>query len=323
MSVTRKGHSLLPRLLPWLLLGLLPACQPQSSPNASAANSAATGTTAVASAAPSAAASSSPPGSSAGTTNTAAADSQLTGVLSEEAFKKLHEKRRDTAPAPTGKMLALPGGSRAYLSLPANAKAPLPAVVVIHEWWGLNQHIKHWSDRLAADGYAALAVDLYGGKVASEPNDAMTLMRAVDDKAATAVLVEAAQYLKKEPRVMASRRASIGWCFGGRWSLELALADPSMTAAVVYYGHVTDDAERLAALKAPLLGVFGNQDSGIPPAKVNAFASALKTAGKEHKILRYDAQHAFANPSSARYQQQAAEQAWGETRAFLKQHLKP
>lgn len=251
-----------------------------------------------------------------------AATSKFTGVLSEEAFKQLHEQRDSDAPAAKGEMIKL-SSSNAYLSLPDKGQAPFPAVVVIHEWWGLNQHIKHWSDRLAEDGYAALAVDLYGGNVADESKEALKLMKAVDEKVATAVLLEAAQFLKTDPRIKASRRASIGWCFGGRWSLELALAEPSMDAAVIYYGHVSTDAKKLSALQTPLLGIFGNQDTGIPPATVDAFDAALTEVGKQHKILRYDANHAFANPSSARYQQQAAEQAWGEVRSFLKKQLQP
>jgi carboxymethylenebutenolidase len=245
----------------------------------------------------------------------------LTGVLSEAEFKKLHELSGKSEPTLHGQMVQL-SSSRAYLSLPANAKPPLPALVVIHEWWGLNEHIEHWSDRLAADGYAALAVDLYGGKVAKTPDEAMAAMKAVDEATAKKVLLEAFAFLRSDPKVQASRRGAIGWCFGGKWSLELALATPDIDAAVVYYGHVTTDEKRLSALKAPLLGIFGNLDKGIAPSMVNDFEAALKKSGARATILRYDAEHAFANPSNARYDAVSAEKAWAEARRFLARNVK-
>ena len=247
--------------------------------------------------------------------------SELTGAVSEAEFARLHEHTGDAAPAPQGEPIEI-AGDRAYLSLPKGIQPPLPALVVIHEWWGLNPHIMHWADRLAAEGYAAVAVDLYGGKVASEPAQAMKLMKAVDPEKAKQRLLAAYGFLENDARVKASRRGSIGWCFGGKWSLELALAAPDLDAAVVYYGHVTTDAKRLAALNAPLLAVFGNQDESIPPATVDAFEKALNEAGAQARVLRYDAPHAFANPSSARYVNDAASDAYGQVRKFLAKHLK-
>ena len=245
----------------------------------------------------------------------------LTGMLSEEDFKALHELREGDAPPAKGEMIDL-DGSQAYLSLPKGAEPPLPAVVVVHEWWGLNQHIKHWSDRLAEAGYAALAVDLYGGKTATTPDEAMALMKAVDDAAATKILLAAYRRLADDPKVKAQKRASIGWCFGGKWSLELALAAPDLDAAVVYYGHVETSPERLTKLEAPLLAIFGNEDEGIPPKMVDTFEFGLEQAGrKKYTIKRYDAKHAFANPSSGRYDQPAATEAWGEVQTFLRSHL--
>jgi len=196
-------------------------------------------------------------------------------------------------------------------------------VVVIHEWWGLNDHIRHWADRLAEAGYAALAVDLYGGAVAKEPEEAMKLMKAVDAEEARARLVAAHAFLEGDARVKASKTGSIGWCFGGKWSLELALATPGLDAAVVYYGHVETAPERLTKLEAPLLAFFGNQDEGIPPKQVDRFAFGLEQAGREEaEIIRYDAHHAFANPSSARYDAEAAEKAWSRVRTFFATHLR-
>jgi carboxymethylenebutenolidase len=244
-----------------------------------------------------------------------------TGVLDEEAFKKLHELSKEKRPPPAGKMIRLKS-SRAYLSLPKKGKPPFPAVLVIHEWWGLNHHIRYWADRLAADGYAALAVDLYGGKVATTRDDALKYMKAVDAEKAKAVLKEAHEFLATDGRVKAKKRACVGWCFGGSWSLQHALQAPDLDAAVIYYGRLVTDPKKLATIKAPLLGVFGNRDRGIPPKVVDRFEKALKEAGVKHTILRYDANHAFANPSSARYDAKAAGDAWKKVRAFFAARLK-
>jgi carboxymethylenebutenolidase len=245
-----------------------------------------------------------------------------TGVLSEAEFAALHELRDDGGPAPRGARIRLPSGASAYLALPEGATAPLPAVLVIHEWWGLNPHIERWTDRLAADGYAALAVDLYGGKVASTPDEALAQMKAVDPVAAAATLAEAHAFLASDARVRATRRGVIGWCFGGGWSLLHAIATPDLDAAVIYYGRLVDDPAKLAAIRAPLLGVFGDRDQGIPPAAVDGFVAALRAAAKPIELHRYPADHGFANPSGARYDAAAAEDAWGHVRQFLARELK-
>src|SRR5262249_22792701 len=149
-----------------------------------------------------------------------------------------------------------------------------------------------WSDRLAEDGYAALAVDLYGGKVAQNADEAMAAMKAVDEGKALEILKGAHHFLTTDPRVHASRTGSIGWCFGGGFSLKLALAEPELDAVVLYYGHLVTEPSKLKAIHAPLLGVFGNLDKGIPPDSVNAFDKALGEAGVSHEIYRYDAEHA-------------------------------
>jgi carboxymethylenebutenolidase len=246
--------------------------------------------------------------------------STIGDILGEDAFKALHQLRDDAPPPLAGDMIEL-GQGRAYLSLPQGQQPPLAAVIVIHEWWGLNDHIKHWTDRLAQDGYAALAVDLYGGKVATTRDEAMTYMQAVDDAQARGVLQSAIAFVQKDSRIQATRIASVGWCFGGGWSLQLAMNSPELNAAVIYYGRLIDDPARLASIKAEVLGIFGDRDSGIPPAQVDAFEAALKKAGVNHTIHRYDADHGFANPSGARYDQSAATDAWQKVRDFLRARL--
>lgn len=245
----------------------------------------------------------------------------MAGALDEEAFKALHVLKPGEPAVLKGTTIELAGG-KAYLSLPANAKAPMPGVVVIHEWWGLNDNIKLWADRLAADGFAALAVDLYEGKVAKTPDEAMAFMKAHDPKKAEATLQAAHRFLAGDARVLAKKRGSIGWCFGGRQSLNLALASPDLDAAVIYYGGPVTEVEKLKAIKAPILGIFANKDGHITPKAVDAFEAALKQAGVNHKLLRYDADHAFANPSQKVYDRTAAEHAWKEARAFLAAKLR-
>ncbi|MCB9882913.1 MAG: dienelactone hydrolase family protein [Planctomycetes bacterium] len=247
-----------------------------------------------------------------------------TGVLDEESFAKLHELKQEAAPELHGETVAL-GDSSAYLSLPAGDGLH-PGIVVIHEWWGLNDHIRHWADRLAADGYAALAVDLYGGQVAETPEQARSLMMAVDADHAADVLARAHRLLAEDPRVRAPKRGVVGWCFGGGWSLKHAIATPDLDAAVLYYGRLETDPKVLAAIHAPLLAIFGTRDQGIPPAAVQAFEEAAKQADTPPsfslRVLSYDAEHAFANPSSARYDAVSASAAWDEVRAFFASHLR-
>lgn len=244
------------------------------------------------------------------------------GLVSEAAFKAAHALKEGDAAQLRGQMVELPGGSSAYLSVPEGAEGPLPAVVVIHEWWGLNDHIKQWSDRLADDGYAALAVDLYGGRVATSPDEAMGLMKQVDEEAAVGIVREAHRYLVAADGVKARKVGSIGWCFGGGWSLRLAQAEPDLDAAVIYYGRLTADEAALRSVNAPILGHFAANDQGIPVASVQAFHDTLKTLEKPVTVHMYDADHAFANPSGKHYDAADAEVAWGKTRDFLAHHLK-
>ncbi len=240
----------------------------------------------------------------------------MTGALSEDAFKALHELRTDQAPAARGQTVTI-DGTNAYLSLPKGKTAPTAGIVVIHEWWGLNDNIRHWADRLADDGYAALAVDLYGGVVAKKPDEAMAAMKNVDEKKALVTLLAAHDFLEKDSSVMAPKTASIGWCFGGAWSLRLAMNEPDLDAAVIYYGHLITEPEALRPIKAELLGIFGNRDKSITPENVNAFDAALTQAAVKHSIFRYDADHAFANPSNPRYEQKSAGEAWAHVQEFL------
>ncbi|HVT60755.1 MAG TPA: dienelactone hydrolase family protein [Thermoanaerobaculia bacterium] len=211
---------------------------------------------------------------------------------------------------------------RGYLAHPNSAKNEMPAIVVIHEWWGLNDNIRAMARRLAGEGYAALAVELYGGATADNPDAAMKLMNtAMQNKAAAEENLRlAVQHLKQHG---ATRIGVIGWCFGGGWSLATALAFPDdIAAAVMYYGRPIADRDQLGRLRAPLLGFFGADDKSIPVAGVHEMESALKQLGKNVEIQVYEgAGHAFANPSGTNYRAAAADDAWKRTVAFFKEKL--
>jgi len=210
-----------------------------------------------------------------------------------------------------------------YLARPKDHGGPLPGLIVIHEWWGLNDNIRAMTRRLAGEGYTALAVDLYGGKTADDPTAARHAMVAVGDDPETAKnnLRQAFEFLKESQD--APKVASIGWCFGGGWSLETALLLPDLLdAAVIYYGRVVTDRARLETLNMPILGLFGGKDRGIPLTDVRIFEGTLAALDKNATIIVYpDADHAFANPSGRNWNAQAASEAWRATVEFLAKHL--
>jgi len=202
-------------------------------------------------------------------------------------------------------------------------KGPFPALVVIHEWWGLNDWVKEEASKLADQGYVALAVDLYRGKVATTPDEAHQIMRGVPEDRANRDLLAASGYLRAQKNVDPKRVGSIGWCMGGGYSLDLAIADPALKAAVINYGHLASDDATLKKINATILGIFGGQDKGIPPADVSKFESQLKALGKTVEIHIFpDAGHAFENPNNQTgYRAQDAAEAWKLTIAFLEKHL--
>jgi carboxymethylenebutenolidase len=209
--------------------------------------------------------------------------------------------------------LALPGGSGKH-----------PAIIVIHEWWGLNDWIKEQAEKYATQGYIALAVDLYRGKSAATPDDAHILMRGLPDDRGLRDLEAAFAYLASRPDVDPARIGAIGWCMGGGWSIKLAIDQPKLAAVVVNYGGLPTAPANIAKIKAPVLGNFGADDQGIPPAAVKAFDSALKADGKTADIKIYDgAGHAFENPNNKQgYRPEAANDASQRITAFFAKYLK-
>lgn len=229
------------------------------------------------------------------------------------------------AVAAAGSMVSYPSGSEtvsAYLATPAGP-GKHPAIVVIHEWWGLNDWVKGKADEFAKRGYVALAVDLYRGKVAQDPDMAHQLMRGLPDDRALRDMKGAVAFLRARPDVDASKVASIGWCMGGGLSLDLAVAEPTLSGAVIYYGHLMTNPDTISALKVPLLGNFGGQDQGISPESVKEFAAEAKKDGKSVDFKIYpDAGHGFASSKDPKvYRTEDAKDANARADAFLKKVL--
>jgi len=213
-----------------------------------------------------------------------------------------------------------------YLVRPFKDKLPakLPGVILIHEWWGLNENVEAMARQLSSLGYLVLAVDLYQGVRARTPDEAGAQMKmAVSDMTATRANLKAAYDLLKAKG--ATKVGTMGWCFGGAMSLQATLAMPKeIDATVIYYGKLETDPAALSVLKKPVLGLFGGADAGIPVDSVRAFEAALLQQGTPVDINVYaGVGHAFANPSGKNYMAEAAEDAWNRTTRFLDANLKP
>jgi carboxymethylenebutenolidase len=195
-----------------------------------------------------------------------------------------------------------------------------PGVVMIHEWWGLNDNIKDMAKELAKDGYRVLAVDLFS-KVATTPEEARTQTAELDQTKAVENLKAATNFLRQAG---ASKIASLGWCFGGRQSVELAISGIKLDATVVYYGSgLATTTDRLKPIQWPVLGIFGDKDQSIPVETVRTFEASLNTLGIKNEIHIYPGVgHAFANPSGMNYAPNETKDAWAKTLVFLKENLK-
>lgn len=192
-------------------------------------------------------------------------------------------------------------------------------VLMFHEWWGLNEHIQQEAERLQKElgDVTVLVLDLYDGKVTNSREEAAQLMNTVSMERATNIIKGALEHIGANARI-----GTIGWCFGGSWSLQGALIAGKQTAAcVIYYGMPEFDVERLTTLNAPVLGIFAKQDEWITTAKVKEFERAMKQAKKNLKVKMYDAVHAFANPSNPKYDTKAAADAYKHSIQFFKKHL--
>lgn len=189
-------------------------------------------------------------------------------------------------------------------------------LLVIHEWWGLNDYIKQEAERLQNQlgNVNVLALDMYDGKVATNAEEASKCMRGVVESRARTIIETAIAYAGTEARI-----STIGWCFGGGWSMQAALlAGNKAVGCVIYYGMPEMDQEKLKALAAPVLGIFAGKDGWVSPKVVDDFRTAMKSAGKSLTVKSYNAEHAFANPSNPKFDKSASADAHARALKFLK-----
>jgi len=250
---------------------------------------------------------------------TLTATDEFAHMAQNNGFAMLHE-----IPAPyihqsgAGKMIEFPTsdgqkGNAFYLE--ANQKSN-KYLFVIHEWWGLNSHIKKEAERLysALDNVNVMAIDLYDGNVATTREDAMKYIRQVESDRAGSIITGAGDFAGDNAKI-----ATIGWCFGGGWSLQAALISGSKTiGCVIYYGTPEKDVERLKTLHSDVLGIFALHDGGIGPDVVAQFQKDMIAAEKSIVVHSFDAAHAFANPSSSRYKEEEAQAANALALEYLK-----
>jgi carboxymethylenebutenolidase len=214
-------------------------------------------------------------------------------------------------------------GTPGYLARPAD-DGEYPSVVMIHEWWGLNENVRHMADILAGHGYVVFAVDLYDGRVAANSTTASELASEVrnDPDEAVRKMSRATAGLRALPYTT-GEVASLGWCFGGGQSLQLSLSDADLNATVIYYGTLTTNESVLRDIDAPVLGIFGAEDRVVDVETVRAFNRTLTDLGVEKEIHVYEgAPHAFANPSGESFRPEATKDAWAKTLRFLDETLK-
>jgi carboxymethylenebutenolidase len=245
-------------------------------------------------------------------------DQKFAIMAAEPAFMALHEE-----PLPyihrsqSGEMVSFPApdgkDAQGFLLM---AKAPTNNwLFVFQEWWGLNDHIKREAEKLYTDlgNVNVLALDMYDGQIGTTAQEASALIRATDRERLENIIRGAQQYVGPEARI-----GTIGWCFGGMWSLQAALLLGSQAeACVVYYGTPEQDVERLKTLKTDVLGIFASRERNISPAVVAQFERNMAEAGRSLKVYNYDAEHAFANPSNPNFDKAAAEEAYGHTLTYL------
>ena len=210
--------------------------------------------------------------------------------------------------------------AKGFLAKPTT-EGDFPAVIMIHEWWGLNENIRDMAQKLASHGYVVFAVDLYDGKVGTTVDEARQLVSSFDQQYGIQNMNAATEYINEQ--YAPQNIGSIGWCFGGAQSLNLALNNDEMDATVIYYGRLVTEQESLSSINWPVLGIFAELDQGIPPSQVNEFEVALNALEIPNDIYIYPGvDHAFANPSGERYAPEESMDAWQKTLEFFNSNLK-
>ncbi len=223
--------------------------------------------------------------------------------------------------------LEVAGGEAVNVFMVKSKKPTGKYLFVFHEWWGLNDYVKQEAEKYYKDfgcKINVIAIDLYDGKVATTREDAQKYMQAVDNERAKSIIEAVTKHAKEKSIETASQPlqlATIGWCFGGGWSLQGSLiSNEYAKATVMYYGMPEQDTARIKMIKAPVLGIYANKDKWITPEVMKEFEKSMKQIGKTVTILGYEADHAFANPSAPAYNETAAKEARKKTIQFLKKN---
>lgn len=239
----------------------------------------------------------------------------------DTTFKEAHDEPEDFEFQAKGQMIEYntPDGKKAsaYALMPEGETSNY--LLVIHEWWGLNDHIKREAERLfdTLNNVKVLALDMYDGKVATTQDEAGKYMEAMSEERGRAIVKGALNYAGDNAEI-----ATIGWCFGGGWSLQASImAGNRGKACVMYYGMPVQNAKDLAPLEAPILGIFAEKDGWINPEVVKKFQELAKATGKDLEVHSFNADHAFANPSNPNYDKESTQQARKLTLNFLQEHL--
>lgn len=244
--------------------------------------------------------------------------------VNDTAFQEAHESPTEITVDGQGQMMKFPtpdnNKGNAYMIAPENGEYQ-QALIVVHEWWGLNDHIKQEAQHLfdsLGQKVMVLAIDMYDGQVTDKPDMAGKIMESVKAERANAIVQGALQYVRPEAKI-----ATIGWCFGGGWSLKTAIAASNRAnACVLYYGMPVTEAKELAPLTCPVFGIFAEKDQWINAPVVKSFQDLAKATGKKVEANWYPADHAFANPSSPRYNEKQAQLANAKALDFLRSQMK-
>ena len=246
----------------------------------------------------------------------------FTDLANDISFVLTHEEPMPfTLQNPKGQNITFPvnGGEAGIGYYIKGAVNNTTWIFVFQEWWGLNDYIKLESDKLheAFPDAHILAIDLYDGKVATTREEASSLMQNVSPERIENLIMSASEFSGNKSRI-----GTIGWCFGGAWSNKAAvILSEKCKASVLYYGMPVKDEVQIKTIKAPVLGIFADQDGWITPKVVNEFKDLMIKNGKSVEIYGYDAHHAFANPSNPKYHKEFSQDAWAKTITFFRKHL--
>lgn len=251
------------------------------------------------------------------------ATAKFASLTTEKSFRNAHLEPAPLAYAPekgTWVTVKTSDGTDAKFFEVKSDKPTNKFVFMIHEWWGLNEYIQREAERLQKElpDVTVIALDLYDGNIATDRENAAKFMGAVKQERAQTIIKSVLEHCGAKAKI-----ATIGWCFGGGWSLQSTLlAGKQAAGCVMYYGMPEADVAKLKTLSTDVLGIFAKQDQWINPDVVSTFEKNMKTAGKKLTVKMYDADHAFANPSNPKFDKTATEDAHKNAVAFLKSHLK-